>query len=154
MKILFYISKKYSLPIIAPLIDYLQNTNKVFALNLSEKVREAIPENWRNFTILENIPATKNFNPNFVIVPGNFVDPRIPGIKVEIFHGLGIEKKSHYKIRHFFDVYCTSGPFVTEKFLKLQKKHKYFVVIETGWPKIDYILKFPADNLAEKYRIP
>jgi len=154
MKILFYLSKKYSIPIVNPLIDYLLKTNNDFALYLSEKVRNALPEEWKIFTILNSVSEAKKFNPDFVIVPGNFVDPRIPGIKVEIFHGLGIEKKSHYKIRHFFDVYCTSGPFVTKKFNALQKKYKYFSVIETGWPKIDYILNFPRNDLKTKFNIP
>lgn len=47
-----------------------------------------------------------------VLCPGNFVDFRLPGIKVELFHGIGIEKPSHYKIRRFFDLYLTSGPVV------------------------------------------
>jgi CDP-glycerol glycerophosphotransferase (TagB/SpsB family) len=67
---------------------------------------------------------------------------------------LGVEKSSHYKIRHFFDIYCTSGPIVTEKFIKLKKKLKYFLVKETGWPKVDHIINFPVKNLKEQFSIP
>ncbi len=152
MKVLFYISKKYSIPIILPLIDYAQNHNIDFAFYTSRKVEKELKK--FDFTILNSITETKRFLPNFVIVPGNFVDFRIPGIKVEIFHGIGVEKKSHFKIRHFFDLYCTSGPFVTEKFIKLQKKYRYFLVAETGWPKIDYILNYPANDIKKRYNIP
>jgi CDP-glycerol glycerophosphotransferase (TagB/SpsB family) len=51
-------------------------------------------------------------------------------------------------------VYLTSGPFVTDKFKKLQEKHRYFLIRETGWPKIDYILNFPSDGIREKLNIP
>lgn len=79
------------------------------------------------------------FNPDAVIVPGNVVPDFWPGLKVQIFHGLGEEKKGHYRITQFFDLYCTPGPYMTEKFEKLAAKHKSFIVRETGWPKLDSI---------------
>ncbi len=154
MKILFYISKKYSLPIIEPIVKYLEETNHLFAFFTSQKVMKQIPADLNRYKFLQNINETILFAPDLVIVPGNFVDFRIPGIKVQIFHGLGVEKPSHYKIRHFFDVYCTSGPFVTEKYEKLQKKKKYFLVKETGWSKVDHILHYPATDLRGKFKIP
>ncbi|MCF7884276.1 MAG: CDP-glycerol glycerophosphotransferase family protein [Candidatus Cloacimonetes bacterium] len=99
--------------------------------------------------MLNNLDDAVNFTPDFVLVPGNFVDYRIPGVKVQIFHGLGVEKDSHYKIRHFFDCYCTSGPFVTDRFREMKRKHKYFEVIETGWPKVDHILEFQTKQIPE-----
>ncbi len=154
MKYLFYLSKAYSISIISPLVEYLTKTNREFAFFVSAKVKDAFPQNWDKKRILYNIKTAKKYNPDFVLVPGNFVDFRIPGIKVQVFHGLGVEKKVHYKIRHFFDVFLTSGPFVTDKFLKLQQKYKYFEVIETGWLKIDYILNYSTKGLKEKYNIP
>ncbi len=154
MKFLFYISKKYSIPIIQPLVESLQRTEHEFAFFVSEKVRKNIPDEWKDFLIMSEVEKAVPYHPDFVIVPGNFVDPRIPGIKVQIFHGLGIEKRSHYKIRHFFDVYCTSGPFVTERYKRLQKRHKYFLVRETGWSKIDHILNYPTEDLRKRLNIP
>ncbi|MCK4654919.1 MAG: CDP-glycerol glycerophosphotransferase family protein [Candidatus Cloacimonetes bacterium] len=154
MRYLFYISKKYSIPIVKPLSEYLKKMDHEFAFYVSEKVNKNIPDEWKEFLIMNEIDKAINYHPDFVIVPGNFVDPRIPGIKVQIFHGLGIEKKSHYKIRHFFDVYGTSGPFITERYKKLQKRYKYFLVQETGWPKIDHILNYPTENLKKKLNIP
>lgn len=147
MKFLFYISKKYSLPIVEPIAEYLNSTGHQYSFFVSRKVRADFPEDHQNDNILTDLNEAIHFNADFVLVPGNFVDFRIPGIKVQIFHGLGVEKEAHYKIRHFFDCYCTSGPFVTKKFLELQSKHKYFKVFETGWPKVDHILNFPKEKL-------
>jgi len=154
MKILFYISKKYSIPIIAPIVKFLEKTNHSFAFFMSKKVKNELSSELNKYKLLQSIEETKLFIPDLVIVPGNFVDFRIPGIKVQIFHGLGIEKASHFKIRHFFDVYCTSGPYVTDKYNKLLKKKKYFLVKETGWSKVDHILNYPAIGLREKFKIP
>lgn len=154
MKYLFCIARQYSVPIIKPLVAFLEKTNHEFTFFLSERVQKNLPQEWSLYKICYSIQQTIEYQPDFVIVPGNFVDFRIPGIKVQIFHGLGVEKQSHYKIRHFFDVYLTSGPFVTEKFVTLQRKHKYFLVSETGWPKVDYILQYPITNLKQRMNIP
>jgi len=154
MRLLFYIAKQYSVPIILPLTRYCRARNIEYALFVSQKVREILPAEWQEDLIFDNRKSAAAFNPDFVLCPGNFVDFRLPGIKVQLFHGLGVEKESHYKIRHFFDIYCTSGPFVTERFRKLQEKYKYFLVEETGWPKVDYILKYDNTGLRQKYDIP
>jgi len=156
MKLLFYISKLYSLPVVEPIIKEASHRNvKIqISLFLSKKVEKKLPDYFKQFPIYTSLEEAIDFYPDFVLCPGNFVDFRLPGIKVELFHGIGIEKPSHYKIRHFFDVYFTSGPIVTSKFKKIQKKHKYFRVVETGWPKIDHIINFDTKNLKEKYNIP
>ena len=153
MKILFYISKKYSIPIIAPIVKYLEKTNHTFAFFISKKVGNELSSKLNKYKLLQDIGETRLFSPDLVIVPGNFVDFRIPGIKIQIFHGLGVEKPSHYKIRHFFDVYCTSGPYVTKKYKNFQKKKKYFLVKETGWPKIDHIINYPTHDLRDKFNV-
>ena len=154
MKILFYLSKAYSIPIIEPLVKHCNRNSIQFAFYLSKKVIKVIPEYWNEIEIFTFLAEAINYNPDFILVPGNFVDYRIPGIKVEIFHGLGIEKPSHYKIRHFFDAYFTSGSFVTQRYNQLQKKHKYFYVKETGWAKVDHIINFPTQNLRQKLNLP
>ena len=154
MKILFYIAKQYSVPIILPLTRYCHKNNIEYALFISQKVNDILPDEWKNDLLFFDRKSAATFSPDFVLCPGNFVDFRLPGIKVQLFHGLGVEKESHYKIRHFFDIYCTSGPFVTERFKKLQIKYKYFNIEETGWPKIDYILSYNSTDLKKKYTIP
>ncbi len=158
MKILFYISKQYSLPIIKPLVELLQTNETyskeiVFAFYISRKVKRIISDEWKVLNLMTELSDAKEFNPDFVLVPGNFVDFRIPGKKVQIFHGVGLEKASHFKIRHFFDMYLTSGPAVTEKYLEMQKKYKYFLVKETGFLKFDYILNYDTENIREKFDI-
>jgi CDP-glycerol glycerophosphotransferase (TagB/SpsB family) len=86
------------------------------------------------------------FAPDVVLCPGNYLDPRFPGLKIQLFHGVGIEKPSHYVIRDFFDYYFTSGPLVTERFQALARQHTFFEVIETGWPKFDHILHYPTNH--------
>jgi len=152
MKFLFYISKKYSIPIIKPIVKFLDSTDYEFAFFVSGKVQAYLPDSWLNNEVHVSIVTAKTYNPDFVLVPGNFVDFRIPGIKVQLFHGLGVEKPSHYKIRHFFDVYCTSGPYVTKRFQKLKQKYRYFEVLETGWSKVDHILNFSTSG--QKLNIP
>lgn len=157
MKFLFYVAKLYSVPVVVPIINYLTNLNEHdYLIFASQKVKDNLIEKHRidNNKFASDIKKAINFRPDFCLSPGNYVDFRLPGIKVEIFHGLGIEKESHYKIRHFFDVYLTSGPTVTQKYVELQKKYKYFAVRETGWAKVDYILSYPSKHLRDSYNLP
>ncbi len=154
MRFLFYISKKYSIPIVAPLVEYILTTPHQCGFFLSDKVARVLPDSWHGIHRFTTLDAAIQFHPDFVLAPGNFVDYRLPGKKIQLFHGLGVEKSSHYKIRHFFDCYCTSGPYVTRKFAALQKKYGYFVLLETGWPKVDYILHYPQKDLRRKLKIP
>ncbi|MEA1986725.1 MAG: CDP-glycerol glycerophosphotransferase family protein [Candidatus Marinimicrobia bacterium] len=155
MNFLFYISKQYSIPIIQPIVNYIKTYTKYnISFFISEKVDKVFPNEWSKYPKYKSFKEIKNNEFDFVIVPGIYVDFRLSGIKVQIFHGLGIEKESHYSIKHFFDIFLTSGPFVTKKFNKLQKEHKYFLVKETGWAKIDHILNYPTKNIKEKYSIP
>ena len=135
-------------------LKILAKAKEDFGFYFSDSFFHNISEEWKKGKTFRNLTDMINFNPDFVIVPGNFVDFRIPGIKAQIFHGLGVEKKSHFKIRHYFDVYFTSGPFVTVKFKELQKKYKYFLVEETGWSKIDYILRYPTKRIQKEFNIP
>ncbi len=152
MKYLFYISKEYSISIIKPLVKELNRRRGDYAFYVSHKVQKNVPKEWEN--VYTALKKAKEFNPDFVLCPGNFVDFRIPGVKVQVFHGLGIEKPVHYKIRHFFDIFLTSGPYVTQRFQQLQKKYHYFDLLETGWPKVDYIINFPTEKIHQQYDIP
>ncbi|KAA3617128.1 MAG: hypothetical protein D8M58_03955 [Calditrichaeota bacterium] len=154
MKYLFYISKVYSIPIIQPLAKYLKSQNIEYCFYVSAKVLKNAPQEWDKKLLLTLLDSAKKFNPDFVLCPGNFVDFRIPGIKVQLFHGLGVEKEAHYKIRHFFDIYLTSGPFVTKRFESIRKKNPYFLILETGWPKIDYILNYNSENIRKNLDLP
>jgi CDP-glycerol glycerophosphotransferase (TagB/SpsB family) len=146
--------KQYSIPIILPIIKYLQKTSHKYIVFIPNKILKKIPDDFsKKNPILSSLKEAKKWNPDFVFSAENVVDFRIPGVKVQLFHGLGVEKSAHFKIRHFFDIFLTSGPYVTEKFKKLQKKHKnYFDVFETGWSKADHILNF--DKKKTGFSIP
>jgi CDP-glycerol glycerophosphotransferase (TagB/SpsB family) len=92
--------------------------------------------------LLHSVDEVKRFNPRAVFVPGNWVPDFFPGVKVQIFHGFGIEKKGHFDIRGLFDLYCTHGPLTSLPFMALAKKHGFFHVTETGWPKVDHLFQF------------
>lgn len=155
MKLLFYISKSYSYSIIKPIVKYLEKHQKhQIAFYLFYWTVNEFPDEWLSYEVFELPEQAIEFKPDFVIAPGNFVDFRIPGLKVQLFHGLGIEKESHFKIRPYFDIYFTSGPYVTQRYKRLQRSHKNFIIRETGWTKIDYILSYPKKDLKAIFNIP
>lgn len=82
-----------------------------------------------------------------IFAPGNSVPWYLSGLKVQVFHGLAGEKKGHFSIRDYFDLYLTQGPYFTERFNQLEQKHGNFQVIETGWCKLD-----PLFLKAQQYR--
>lgn len=99
--------------------------------------------------LLSTLDEVERYKPEAVFVPGNYVYPDFPGIKVQVFHGYPIRKRKekrddHFTIRGWFDIYCTQGPTSTPTFESLARKHKYFKVYETGWPKIDAIFGEPV----------
>lgn len=135
---LFYIEQNYSFEILRPLQDAIRargdeikwfGTGKELSFNKFTT----------NETILDNIHDVIKYNPQTSFVPGNLIPRFIPGIKVQVFHGLEWKKKGHFVIRDCFDLYCTHGPATTEKFQELEKEHKSFDVVETGWPKLDHL---------------
>src|SRR5699024_7167612 len=72
----------------------------------------------------------------------------LPGSKIQVFHGFNADKRSrergHFRIRGFFDLYCTQGPDTTKPFEALAKRYRNFAVAETGWTKLDPL--FSADG--------
>lgn len=153
-KFLFYLAKLYSIAIIRPLTELLDSEGRDFALYVSERVASRLPDDMRSKKVFTRLKDAIDYKPDYVIVPGNFVDFRISGVKVQIFHGLGVEKDAHFKIRGFFDVYLTSGPYVTQRYNKQRQYNPYYDVIETGWLKIDSIVKYKPDNIHSRMGIP
>ncbi len=102
---------------------------------------------------LETVDAVMAFQPHVVFVASNVVPDFFPGIKVQLFHGFNAQKRNssrgHFKVRGFFDLYCTQGPSTTIPFKALEKKYGFFRVAETGWPKVDPLFR---DEAHEKGR--
>jgi CDP-glycerol glycerophosphotransferase (TagB/SpsB family) len=142
VKYLFALEHAYAVPVIGPLIAHLDREGRSADCRMlvTGEASAHVPAWWGRERLLADHVAARRFAPDFVLTAENAVDFRIPGIKVQLFHGVGVEKASHYAIRHFFDVYCTSGPLVTARFRELARTHGYFRVEETGWPKFDHII--------------
>ena len=148
-KYLFYISQNYSFEILRPLQQVIQQRGDQCAwlAEGSQVNRDYFHTNERQ---LASIKAAIDYSPHAVFVPGNVVPDFIPGLKVQVFHGLEWKKKSHFRIRGFFDLYCTHGPITTRRFNQLAAQHQYFSVAETGWPKLDPLFNTPAYQLESK----
>tara|TARA_B100001250_G_scaffold405660_1_gene423508 strand:- start:1119 stop:2144 length:1026 start_codon:yes stop_codon:yes gene_type:complete len=134
MRLLFFFTKPYSVSILEPIEIYCKSLSE---LEVAWYKAGSAKHMDIDGLVLNNSEEVLDFKPDAIIVPGNIVPDFWPGIKVQIFHGLCEEKKGHYDITGFFDLYCTPGPQMTEKFQDLQKKYKTFLVRETGWPKLD-----------------
>ena len=135
-KYLFYIGQNYSFGILRPIQAHiLANGDSAAWFIEGNDVDASLFE--ADEHVLSSIEQAVDYDAYAVFVPGNVVPDFIPGIKVQVFHGLEYKKKGHFIIRGFFDVYCTHGPITTDKFNELNQKHKYFYVKETGWPKLD-----------------
>lgn len=87
--------------------------------------------------ISSSIKDLDDFQSDAILVPTNSIPHYLRGVKVQIFHGLAGEKKGHFRIRHYFDLYLTQGPYFTRQFQAFAKRHKDFQVVETGWSKLD-----------------
>ena len=144
-KFLFYITQNYSFEILRPLQQAIiaQGDQCVWYAHGESVNRENFLAQEKR---LNSIQMAVDYQPDAVFVPGNIVPDFISGLKVQVFHGLEYKKKGHFGIRGFFDLYCTHGPITTNRFNLLAQKHKYFRVIETGWPKLDTL--FSAEKLA------
>jgi CDP-glycerol glycerophosphotransferase (TagB/SpsB family) len=139
-KFLFYVSQNYAYAILRPLqAQILARGDEVcWFLEGSEINADYLTcAEQRLLTVADII----KYNPAAVFVPGNLVPGFIPGLKVAVFHGFNVQKRSdsrgHFNIRGCFDLYCTQGPNTTETFQQLAQQHQFFSVAETGWPAID-----------------
>ncbi len=94
---------------------------------------------------LLDFDEARAWQPDAIYAPGNWLPDFLPGLKVEIFHGFGIDKKGHFRIRGWFDLYCTHGPMTTAPFEALAQRHGHFAVRETGWPKADQLFNSQPD---------
>lgn len=135
---LFYVSERYALAVLRPLQREIRAAGGEVAWFFDGPGGEYLRSDERR---LESVAQVREFDPLAVFVPGNLVPVFFPGIKVELFHGFSVGKRSesrgHFRIRGLFDLYCTQGPTTTEPFLKLARDHGHFHVVETGWPKVD-----------------
>ncbi|MFK8013701.1 MAG: CDP-glycerol glycerophosphotransferase family protein, partial [Marinicellaceae bacterium] len=149
-KFLIYISYSYSIPVGEPLEqEILKRGDHVKWFCDTEEGKVKL---FRNSNLLTTIKQAVNYKPDIVLSITNSVPDFIRGIKVQVFHWFYAKKRvskinkfSHFKIRGFYDLYCTQGPSTTHYFKELSQLHGYFNVQETGWPKVDGLFK-QSDN--------
>lgn len=134
-KYLLFLTKDYSYSILKPLYNFILNNSRgeVFWFSTSNYRFGTKKDIW-----LETNDEVMKYSPDVIFAPGNIVPFHWTGLKVQIFHGLGEEKHGHYRLNGLFDMYCTPGPFITNKFNDKNKNGKY-IIAETGWPKLDEI---------------
>lgn len=138
-KFLLYTSYSYGLPILRPLQKELIKRDFDVAWFIEQdSCKKNLSE---SENILHNKAEVLRYSPSIILAAANEVPHFFTGIKVQVFHGFNVSKRSdqkgHFRIRGFFDLYCTQGPSTTKPFEKLAKKQKHFKVIETGWSKMD-----------------
>jgi len=135
MKTILFCMNPYSFGILQPIMEVLKEKNYNYVWFVRAAILDKFPFKEENFTT--NIKHLINFKSDAIFVPGNEVPYYLRGVKTQVFHGLAGEKKGHFRIRSYFDLYLTQGPYFTKWFSKAAAKHKNFSVVETGWPKLD-----------------
>ena len=140
LRVVLFCEHKYAISILQPLDSEIRNLECGYSVLWFVDKRN-IP----NFPLdgdvkwTDSMQEVYDFSPEVVFVPGNIVPYYLSGVKAEIFHGYAAEKKDHWIIRRYIDIYLTQGPFFTKGFEALARKYKDFEVKETGWTRQDWI---------------
>ncbi len=155
MKYILFCTNSYSFGILSPFVEIFKRKKYEWIWYLDKKIHNIFPHKNQKFTT--KISDLILFNSDVILVPGNEVPHYLRGVKAQIFHGFAGEKKGHFRIREYFDIYLTQGPYFTKKFNKLKKIHKNFEVKETGWSKLDYLFDkkfiFEKSKLIKEYKV-
>ncbi|MBR8535527.1 CDP-glycerol glycerophosphotransferase family protein [Carboxylicivirga sediminis] len=151
MRAVLFCINPYAFGILLPLYEELKKQNHDIIWYIPDNLRHKSPDGILQSANCNTMAELMRFNADVNFVPGNVIPHYLPGVKVQIFHGFAGEKKGHFHIRHYFDLYLTQGPYFTERFQQLAAKYKNFEVAETGWCKLDILYKDndtkkPADN--------
>ncbi len=150
-KAVLFCNLPYAFSILKPICDELKKRKIEYIWY--------VPSNILSFFTYKREPFTSDirdiefFESDMIFVPGNDLPWYLKGLKVQIFHGLAGEKKGHFRIRDYFDLYLTQGPYFTKKFQDLAKKHKNFKVVETGWCKLDPLYFYDEKIKKKKIRM-
>ncbi len=148
MKVVLFCQNAYCFEIMRPIVAVLKERNYTYTWFITSKLTSLFP--FKDEPVTKSIQDIIDFKSDAILCPGNEVPHYLRGVKVQIFHGLAGEKKGHFRIRNYFDLYLTQGPYFTRGFNALREKYKDFKVVQTGWSKLDnYSLK-KETLLAEK----
>ncbi|WP_299017031.1 CDP-glycerol glycerophosphotransferase family protein [uncultured Photobacterium sp.] len=145
-RFLFYVEQNYSFSILRPLQQYAKSLgHEVKWLLVGKDVSKQflLPGE----EMLESVDAAVTYHPDAVFAPGDRIPGFIPGLKVQVFHGLNESKRGNlYPERGLFDLYCTEGHERTGTLLPLAQQRGYFKVVETGWIKLDSLFSYVHDE--------
>ena len=139
MKYVLFCLNNYAFAILHPLREVIIAKKEDYIWYIAPKIENDFPYKDDSFTT--SLKVIKAYRSDVIFAPGNEVPYFLRGLKTQIFHGLAGEKKGHFRIRQYFDLYLTQGPYFTNRFNELKEEHKDFDVIETGWPKLDVYYK-------------
>ena len=155
MNSILFCKNKYAFGILEPIRSELKNKGYEILWYVDQTILNDFP--YKSDPHCTSIKELKSFDSDAIFVCGNAVPHYLKGVKAQVFHGFAGEKKGHFRIRSYFDLYLTQGPYFTKVFLENKKIHKDFEVIETGWSRIDNLFKKNSElvkrkkNLLEKY---
>jgi CDP-glycerol glycerophosphotransferase (TagB/SpsB family) len=154
MKVLLYCKHSYSFGILHPLELAARRAGHIIMWYVDSEILNRFPFR-ANETVTGSLAEAHAWRPDAVFVPGNAVPSTLRGVKAQIFHGFAGEKKGHFRIRHYFDLYLTQGPYFTREFRRLAERYGDMQVCETGWSKLDPLFAGSMDlePLRRKYGI-
>lgn len=137
-----FATERYGLPVLAPLARALAAAGgSAYWFGAGHARGLSLPD----AEPLASVRAVRALRPRAVFCAANWVPHFFPGAKVQLFHGFNVAKRSddrgHFRIRGLFDLYCTQGPATTAPFQALAARHGHFAVAETGWCKLDPVLR-------------
>ena len=150
MRVVLFCEQKYAISILRPIAD------QAMKVGVHEVLWYVHRKNIVDFPFADEVRWTTDmqevydFSPEVIYVPCNIVPYYLPGVKIYTFHGYATEKKRGWRIRGYFDMYCTPGPYFTKRFEEMALHYGNFEVRETGWPRQDWIYSHQHDFDKEK----